>query len=108
MPSEDSTPFSSQLVPYLLSFLASFCIMVVEVASGRIVARYVGAGLYTWTSVIGVVLLGITLGNFVGVLLAVRFDARKNLAVLFFSSAFPFVVIPLLNFLVARWLCWAS
>ena len=106
MPSEDSTPFSSQLVPYLLSFLASFCIMVVEVASGRIVARYVGAGLYTWTSVIGVVLLGITLGNFVGGRLADRFDARKTLAVLFFCSAFPCVGIPLVNFWVARWLSW--
>jgi MFS family permease len=106
MPAEEPKSFSIQLVPYLLSFLASFCIMAVEVASGRIVARYVGAGLYTWTSVIGVVLGGITLGNLVGGRLADRFEARKTLAVLFFCAACPCLGIPLVNFWVAKWMSW--
>ena len=47
------------IVPYATAFMASFCIMVMELTAGRIIARYLGASLYTWTSVIGVVLAGI-------------------------------------------------
>ena len=40
--------------------------MVVEVVASRVIARHLGSSLYTWTSVIGIVLLGITLGNLLG------------------------------------------
>ncbi len=47
-------------------FLASFALMVVEIVAGRVTAPYLGVSLYTWTSVIGAVLLGVTIGNYVG------------------------------------------
>jgi len=40
--------------------------MVLELVAGRIIAPYVGVSLYTWTTVIGVVLSGISLGNYLG------------------------------------------
>ncbi len=43
--------------------VAAACIMGVEILSTRLVAPYLGASLYTWTSAIGVVLAGIALGN---------------------------------------------
>jgi len=52
--------------PNLIVFLSSACIMIIELVAGRIIAPYVGVSLYTWTSVIGVVLAGISLGNFLG------------------------------------------
>lgn len=52
--------------PNLIVFLASACIMIIELVAGRMIAPYVGVSLYTWTSVIGVVLAGMSLGNFVG------------------------------------------
>jgi len=42
----------------LVVFVASFCTMVIELVAGRIMAPYVGVSLYTWTSIIGVVLAG--------------------------------------------------
>ena len=57
--------------------------MVVELVAGRLIARYVGSSLYTWTSVIGIVLAGIAGGNYVGGLLADRYKAREALSLTF-------------------------
>lgn len=56
----------------LLVFLSNACVMILELVAGRIIAPYVGVSLYTWTGVIGVILAGISLGNFVGGRLADR------------------------------------
>jgi predicted membrane-bound spermidine synthase len=73
----------SLVFPCATVFISSFCIMVLELVAGRLIARFLGASLYTWTSVIGVVLAGITLGNYLGGRIADRFSPRKALAVLF-------------------------
>ncbi|MBS0204699.1 MAG: spermidine synthase [Planctomycetes bacterium] len=64
----------------LLVFLTSVCVMTLELTASRLIAKTVGSSLYTWTSVIGVVLAGITLGNFLGGWLADRFDRGRALA----------------------------
>ena len=87
----------------LTVFVAAGCVMIVEILSTRLVARYLGASLYTWTSAIGVVLAGISLGNYVGGLLANRFHARRTLALLFVGSSISCVSIPLVNTWVGRW-----
>ena len=46
----------------------------------RVVAKYFGNSLYTWTGVIGIVLGGISLGNYIGGKLADRF--KPNLAIM--------------------------
>ncbi len=58
--------------PDLIVFVSSGCIMILELVAGRIVAPYVGVSLYTWTGIIGVVLAGISLGNYLGGWLADR------------------------------------
>jgi predicted membrane-bound spermidine synthase len=63
-----------------LVFVTSVCVMVLELTASRLIAKTVGSSLYTWTSVIGVVLAGITLGNFLGGWLADRYDRQKALA----------------------------
>ena len=72
--------------------------MVVELVAGRVIARHVGQSIFTWTSAIGVVLAGLTLGNFVGGRLADRFDTRKTLSALFFIAAAACLTIPLMNY----------
>jgi spermidine synthase len=61
--------------------------MVLELVAGRLMAPILGVSLYTWTSIIGVILAGISLGNYVGGLLADRFAWRGTLVVLFILSA---------------------
>ena len=49
-----------------LVFFAGFGLMLVELVAARVAAPHLGASLITWTSVIGVVLIAMTLGNCVG------------------------------------------
>ncbi len=75
------------LPAHVLVFIEGFCLMVVELIAGRIMAPYLGVSLYTWTSVIGVVLLGITVGNFCGGILAEKYHAdRRIIGYIFFLS----------------------
>ncbi len=69
--------------PYLIVFISSGCIMILELVAGRIIAPYVGVSLYTWTSVIGVVLAGISLGNYLGGWLADRYASLWLLGTIF-------------------------
>jgi spermidine synthase len=73
-------------------FIASFCLMVIELVAGRIMAPYLGSSLYTWTSVIGVILMGITVGNWVGGVMAERGSAWKAVGSMFFFAAFATVI----------------
>lgn len=90
-------------LPCATVFLASFCIMVLELTAARLVARHLGSSLYTWTSVIGVVLSGITLGNWIGGRLADRYPARSILGVLFTSASVACVLTVVLNAWVGEW-----
>ncbi len=98
-----SKGFSSIIVPAATVFMASACVMVLELVAGRLVARYLGSSLYTWTSVIGVVLAGITAGNYIGGRIADRWEARKALAVLFVICSAACVLTILLNNTVGKW-----
>jgi spermidine synthase len=95
-------------VPQATVFVSSFCIMVLELVAGRIVSRHLGSSLYTWTSVIGVVLAGIALGNWLGGRLADRRPARPTLSLLFLVAAGTCVLVLVANHLVGRWtLLWS-
>lgn len=99
-----SGSFFSILVPSATVFFSSGCIMILELVAGRLIARHLGASLYTWTSVIGVVLAGITIGNYLGGRIADRFPARKTLAVLFGLCSVACVITIVLNNLVGQWI----
>lgn len=92
-----SKSFFSIFTPSVTVFFSSFCIMVLELVAARLIAKYLGSSLYTWTSVIGVVLAGITIGNYLGGRIADRSDARKALAVLFLISSAACVLTVIFN-----------
>jgi len=87
----------------LVVFVASFCTMVIELVAGRIMAPYVGVSLYTWTSIIGVVLAGISIGAYLGGTLADRYPTPKTLGWLLFASGLAALSISPLTGAVARW-----
>src|SRR5687768_15020533 len=87
-------------VSLLIVFMASCCTMVLELVAGRILAPFIGVSLYTWTSIIGICLAGISLGNYLGGRLADRAPSRQTLGILLFCSGLtslailPLVAIP--------------
>jgi tetratricopeptide (TPR) repeat protein/MFS family permease len=96
--------FFSIFIPGATVFISSFCIMVLELVAARLIARHLGSSLYTWTAVIGIVLAGITIGNYLGGRIADRFNAKRTLAVLFAFASASCVVTVILNNLVGQWL----
>jgi spermidine synthase len=84
-------------------FLASVCVMMVEIVAGRLAARHIGSSLYTWTAVIGVILGGITLGYYLGGRLADSLPARKTISWLLAASSGACIAAIILNNLVGEW-----
>lgn len=70
----------------IVAFIASFCTLVIELVAGRVLAPYVGVSLYTWTSIIGVVLAGISGGAYAGGKLADRRPRESTLGWLLIAS----------------------
>ncbi|MHC4631157.1 MAG: fused MFS/spermidine synthase [Planctomycetota bacterium] len=103
-PDQTQRCWVSILIPSATVFVSSFCIMVLELVAARLVAKHLGSSLYTWTAVIGVVLAGITIGNYLGGRIADRFRAPKALAVLFAFSSAACVIVVILNNLVGEWI----
>ena len=83
---------------YVIMFIASFCSLVIEMVAGRILAPFVGVSIYTWTSIIGVILAGISIGAYIGGKLVDRFPFRKTLGwLLLLSGIAALTIIPLTN-----------
>ncbi|HVN96932.1 MAG TPA: fused MFS/spermidine synthase [Syntrophorhabdaceae bacterium] len=85
----------SLLGAYVITFIASFCTLVIEMVAGRILAPFVGVSIYTWTSIIGVILAGISVGAYIGGKLVDRFPSRRTLGwLLLLSGAMALLIIP--------------
>ena len=74
-------------------FISSFCVMVIELIAARIMAPYIGVSLYTWTSIIGVILAGIALGNFVGGIIADKYPRPFVLVAIFLIGSLATIVV---------------
>jgi hypothetical protein len=87
---------------YLVVFVASACTLVLELVAGRVLAPFVGVSIQTWTSSIGVVLAGISLGNYVGGGLADRAGSGRTLGILLVAGGLAsLAVLPLAGGLAA-------
>lgn len=96
------------VIPNATVFVGSLCIMALELTAGRLIAGFLGFSIYTWTSVIGVVLAGIAIGNYIGGRLADKYQPQPILVVLFFSAAIGCIIIPFLNQAVGNMLLYVS
>src|SRR5579859_1921267 len=92
----------SRPVAYLVVFVSSCCTLILELVAGRILAPFIGVSLYTWTSIIGVVLAGISLGNYLGGRIADRWPYRHTLGILLLAGGLAsLAILPLINIATA-------
>lgn len=96
--------FLPLLLPGLTVFVSCACVMVVELIAGRIIAPFLGSSLYTWTSVIGVVLAGITIGNYLGGWVADRYRPARALILIFALASVSCLAVLAINESVGRWM----
>ena len=87
---------------YGIVFVASAGTLILEIAAGRLLASYFGVSLYTWTSIIGVILAGVSLGNYLGGAVADQAGSRRTVGLVLATAGLasllilPFTTIELL------------
>ncbi len=91
----------------LLVFLGGFAIMVLEIVGARYLAKDFGGSFYVWISQIGVILVALALGYFVGGALADRWQRASFLTWLLLPAGVLTCLIPefasrLIEVIVAR------
>ena len=89
----------------VLSFVISAAFMAFEMAASRFVTHHLGSSIYGWTSVIGVLLGGLSIGNYLGGKVA-NFIHRESQASWLFTIASVFVLSVILFESPPKWLVW--
>ena len=86
----------------LTVFLSSAALLVLEILAGRLLAPHIGVSLYTWTSIIGVILAGLSLGNWLGGVWADRgADGRVAGLAMALAGIYAMLALPLMDRLAA-------
>lgn len=88
-------------------FLGGFAIMVLEIIGARYLGKDFGGSFYVWISQIGVILIALALGYYVGGALADRFQRARFLAWLLFPTGLFTCLIPdfaggVINWIIMR------
>src|SRR5256885_1966533 len=78
----------------VLVFLGGFAVMVLEIIGARFLAKDFGGSFYIWVSQIGVILIALALGYYVGGALADRFQRVSFLAYLLLPAGITTLLIP--------------
>ena len=90
-----SRKFSWQLS--ILVFVAGTAAMSLEFAASRLLTPVFGSTIYTWGSLIGVILAGLSLGYFVGGKLADKKPSIAKLCSIIFSAGLYILLIPFVS-----------
>lgn len=83
-----------------LVFVGGFIIMVLEIVGARFLAKDFGSSFHVWVSQIGVVLIALALGYYVGGALADRWQRLSWLGLLLIPAGVILLLIP-------NWAAWA-
>lgn len=67
-------------------FVSGAVVMIMELAASRIVAPYLGTSVIVWTSLIGVILAALSLGNWIGGRIADRYPTARTLIYLLLAA----------------------
>ncbi len=81
----------------LTAFVAGAAVMTIELAGNRVLAPWFGNSLYTWTGLIGVILLSISCGYYLGGWIADRRPDYVVLGHLLAASALLTLLVPLVQ-----------
>src|SRR6266480_931428 len=87
----------------VLVFVAGASSLAVELSASRLLAPYFGTSLFVWANLIGLILLYLTIGYYIGGRLADRFPRPGVLYLLTTVAAFLVGVIPFISRPILGW-----
>ena len=93
---------SSRAVLLWLVFSGGVAVMGLEMSASRLIAPYFGSTLSVWTSLIGLVMIFLTAGYYVGGALADRYPSRNVLGALVLVAGLIVILVPLAGMPVLR------
>src|SRR5215472_3661217 len=86
-----------------LVFVAGACSLAVELSASRLLAPYFGTSLFVWANLIGLILLYLTIGYYLGGRIADRYPRPEVLYTLTIIAAFLISLIPFLSKPILQW-----
>lgn len=89
---------------FIIFIVEAIC-MILELVASRLLSPYFGNSNIVWTSIIGMILLSTSIGNYLGGKIADKKNVKKSLIQILFISAIIIFIIPftqqyILNFIV--------
>ncbi len=86
----------------VIAFFSGFSIMAMEITASRLLAPYFGNSIFVWTNIIGVVMVALAIGYYLGGRIAdVKADLDVLLVIILLSGVFfvfvPWVIKPIAN-----------
>lgn len=82
---------------YCVAFLSGAVFLVLEIVASRVVAPFFGNSIYVWGSLISVFLLALSVGYFLGGILADRLPDFRMLALVIFAAGSFVLLIPFIR-----------
>ncbi|MCB9046413.1 MAG: fused MFS/spermidine synthase [Chitinophagales bacterium] len=81
----------------LLSFVEGSCVMIAELAGGKMLAPFFGSSLYVWASTLAITLGALTIGYYIGGELSKQAQAKRNntLFTIIAAAAALVIIMPL-------------
>jgi spermidine synthase len=89
---------------YALSFFSGMCIMAIELCASRLVAPFFGTSSFVWTNIIGVIMIALSAGYFIGGRLADRKPRLDILLKLLLAACAFLVLLPFVVSTIVQWL----
>ena len=85
------------LLIYCITFLTGAIFLGLEIVASRVVAPYFGNSIYVWGSLISVFLLALSIGYFLGGILADRMPKYQVLAAVISTAGILILLVPVLQ-----------
>ena len=94
----------TSLYIYFLAFFSGMSIMAVELCASRLMAPFFGTSTFVWTNIIGIIMIALSIGYFVGGKLADRKPRLDILLKLLLAACSFLLVLPFMASAFVKWL----
>ena len=81
----------------IIIFIVNAIYMILELIASRVLSPYFGNSNLIWTSIIGIILLSTSAGNYLGGVIADKKNSSSNVKYLLIFSGFLIMLIPLIQ-----------
>src|SRR6202022_3290476 len=87
----------------VLVFVSGMTSLALELSASRLLGAYFGTSLFIWANLIGLILVYLTIGYFVGGRLADRYPSAQVLCIVTTAAALSIILIPFVSPGILEW-----